>query len=148
MVWREIFGECTPTVTSCETTSPVILSLGRGTEKQFQIYGSPFLPKKGFGFTPKPNLGAKDPLHNGKLCYGEDLSESPKVSKLELKWLLKAYNETADKSKFFIPFFTKLAGTKKLQEQIEAGMTEPEIKKTWQVGLENFKKIRKNYQIY
>jgi len=124
------------------------VSLGRGTEKQFQIYGSPFLPKKGFSFTPKPNFGAKDPLHNGKLCYGEDLSESPKVSKLELKWLLKAYNETADKSKFFIPFFTKLAGTKKLQQQIESGMSENEIRATWTKGLEDFKKIRKNYQIY
>jgi len=124
------------------------VSLGRGTEKQFQIYGSPFLPKKGFSFTPKPNFGAKDPLHNGKLCYGEDLSESPKVSKLELKWLLKAYNETADKSKFFIPFFTKLAGTKRLQQQIESGMSESEIRATWTKGLEDFKKIRKNYQIY
>ncbi|MFC6098279.1 exo-beta-N-acetylmuramidase NamZ domain-containing protein [Flavobacterium qiangtangense] len=124
------------------------VSLGRGTEKQFQIYGSPFLPKSGFSFTPKPNFGAKDPLHNGKLCYGEDLSGISKISGLQLKWLLKAYNSTSDKSKFFIPFFTKLAGTKKLQEQIEAGLTEPEIKKTWQVGLENFKKIRKNYQIY
>jgi len=124
------------------------VSLGRGTEKQFQIYGSPFLPKKGFSFTPKPNFGAKDPLHNGKLCYGEDLSESPKVSKLELKWLLKTYNETADKSKFFIPFFTKLAGTKKLQQQIESGMSENEIRATWKKGLEDFKKIRKNYQIY
>lgn len=124
------------------------VSLGRGTEKQFQIYGSPFLPKSGFSFTPKPNFGAKDPLHKGKLCYGEDLSGISKISGLQLKWLLKAYNSTTDKSKFFIPFFTKLAGTKKLQEQIEAGMTEAEIKKTWQVGLENFKKIRKNYQIY
>ena len=124
------------------------VSLGRGTEKQFQIYGSPFLPKNGFSFTPKPNFGAKDPLHNGKICYGEDLSESPKVSKLELKWLLKAYAATADKSKFFIPFFTKLAGTKKLQQQIESGMTESEIRSTWTKGLEDFKKIRKNYQIY
>ena len=124
------------------------VSLGRGTEKQFQIYGSPFLPKNGFSFTPKPNFGAKDPLHNGKLCYGEDLSEISKISGLQLKWLLKAYNSTSDKSKFFIPFFTKLAGTKKLQQQIEAGMSEADIKKTWQSGIEYFKKIRKNYQIY
>ena len=124
------------------------VSLGRGTEKQFQIYGSPFLPKNGFSFTPKPNFGAKDPLHNGKVCYGEDLTAISKVSGLQLKWLLKAYNSTSDKSKFFIPFFTKLAGTKKLQEQIEAGMTEAEIKKSWQGGIEDFKKIRKNYQIY
>jgi uncharacterized protein YbbC (DUF1343 family) len=124
------------------------VSLGRGTEKQFQIYGSPFLPKSDFSFTPKPNFGAKDPLHNGKLCYGEDLSGISKVSGLQLKWLLKAYSSTSDKNKFFIPFFTKLAGTKKLQEQIEAGMTEADIRKTWRNGIEDFKKIRKNYQIY
>jgi len=61
---------------------------------------------------------------------------------------LKAYATTADKSKFFIPFFTKLAGTKKLQEQIEAGMTEADIKKNWEKGIEDFKKIRKKYEIY
>ncbi|HEU4497254.1 MAG TPA: DUF1343 domain-containing protein [Flavobacterium sp.] len=124
------------------------VSVGRGTEKQFQVYGSPFLPKTDFSFIPKPNLGAKDPLHNGKACYGEDLSKTPRVHGIELKWLIKAYSATADKSKFFIPFFKKLAGTDKLQKQIESGLSEAEIRKSWQPGLENFKKIRKLYQIY
>lgn len=126
------------------------VSLGRGTEKQFQIYGSPFLPESefDFSFTPKPNFGAKDPVHNGKLCFGEDLTEIRKVLRLELKWLLKAYENTADKTVFFNDFFTKLAGTKKLREQIEAGMTEKEIRKTWQEGLEQFKEVRKKYLIY
>lgn len=124
------------------------VSVGRGTEKQFQIYGSPFLPLTVFHFTPKPNLGSKDPLYKDKDCYGEDLSAIPKVNQLELKWLIKAYNETADKSKFFIPYFTKLAGTKKLQEQIESGMTETDIKMSWQNGLDDFKKMRQQYLIY
>ncbi|WP_288980621.1 DUF1343 domain-containing protein [uncultured Flavobacterium sp.] len=126
------------------------VSLGRGTEKQFQIYGSPFLPESefDFSFTPKPNFGAKEPVHNEKLCFGEDLTEIRKVYRLELKWLLKAYENTADKTIFFNDFFTKLAGTKKLQEQIEAGMTEKEIRKTWQEGLEQFKEVRKKYLIY
>ena len=126
------------------------VSLGRGTEKQFQIYGSPFLPESefDFSFTPKPNFGAKDPVHNGNLCFGEDLTEIRKVHRLELKWLLKAYENTADKTVFFTDFFTKLAGTKKLREQIEAGMTEKEIRKTWQEGLEQFKEVRKKYLIY
>jgi len=124
------------------------VSLGRGTDKQFQIYGSPDLPNTGFSFTPMPNEGAKEPPLKGKLCFGEDLTKAPKVKKLELKWLLKAYNETKDKSKFFIPFFTKLAGTKKLQEQIEAGKTEAEIRASWQPGLSAFKVIRKKYLIY
>ena len=126
------------------------VSLGRGTEKQFQIYGSPFLPESefDFSFTPKPNFGAKDPVHNGKVCFGEDLTEIRKVHRLELKWLLKAYENTADKTVFFNDFFTKLAGTKKLREQIEAGMTEKEIRKTWQEGLEQFKEVRAKYLIY
>lgn len=124
------------------------VSSGRGTEKQFQIYGSPFLPKKGFSFTPMPNFGSKDPMNKGSLCYGEDLSTAPKVNKLELKWLIKAYNETSDKSKFFTPFFTKLAGTKKLQQQIEAGTSETDIRKSWEKGLADFKVMRKKYLIY
>ena len=124
------------------------VSVGRGTEKQFQIYGSPFLPKNEFSFTPKPNEGAKDPIHNGKLCYGEDLSKIKKVTQLELKWLIKAYHETSNKSKFFNSFFIKLAGTKKLQEQIESGMSEKDIRKSWEIGLDGFKLIRKKYLIY
>jgi uncharacterized protein YbbC (DUF1343 family) len=124
------------------------VSVGRGTDKQFQIYGSPFLPKSNFSFTPKPNLGAKDPMYNGKLCYGEDLTKVKKVSRLELQWLIKAYNETADKTKFFNSFFTKLAGTKKLQQQIESGFSEIEIRASWQEDLENFKVIREKYLIY
>ncbi|HEX8563526.1 MAG TPA: DUF1343 domain-containing protein [Flavobacterium sp.] len=124
------------------------VSVGRGTDKQFQIYGSPFLPKSDFSFTPSPNIGSRDPLHNGKLCYGEDLSAAPKVTKLELKWLINAYQNTTDKSKFFIPFFTKLAGTKKLQQQIESGLSESEIRKSWEPGLLTFMKTREKYRIY
>ncbi len=126
------------------------VSMGRGTDKQFQVYGSPYLPKDKFpfAFTPKPNPGAKEPTHNGVECYGEDLSAIEKVDRLELKWLLKAYAATADKSKFFIPFFTKLAGSPKLQQQIENGMTETAIRKSWEPGLAKFKATRKKYLIY
>jgi uncharacterized protein YbbC (DUF1343 family) len=124
------------------------VSLGRGTEKQFQIYGSPFLPKSNFSFTPKPNFGSKEPPLKDQLCYGEDLSAIAKVKQLELKWLIKAYQTTSDKSKFFIDFFTKLTGTKKIQQQIEAGISETEIRKSWQKGLEDFKTMRKKYLIY
>ena len=124
------------------------VSVGRGTDKQFQIYGSPDLPKSGYMFTPMPNPGAKTPPHNGKICYGEDLSGAPRVQRLELKWLLKAYATTADKSKFFIPFFSKLAGTNKLQQQIEAGKSEDEIRASWAKGIADFKNIRKIYELY
>jgi len=124
------------------------VSIGRGTEKQFQIYGSPFLPKSEFSFTPLPNFGAKEPVYKGELCYGENLIAIPKIDKLELKWLIKAYNSTSDKSKFFNDFFTKLAGTKKLQQQIESGISEEEIRKSWNKGLIDFKEMRQQYLIY
>ncbi|HEX9979491.1 MAG TPA: DUF1343 domain-containing protein [Flavobacterium sp.] len=124
------------------------VSVGRGTNKQFQVYGSPFLPQTGYSFTPQPNEGAKDPPHNGKKCYGEDLSGITKVQKIELKWLIKAYGATTDKKSFFIPFFSKLAGTKKLQQQIESGMTETDIRKSWEKGISDFKNIRKLYEMY
>lgn len=124
------------------------VSVGRGTNSQFQIYGSPFLPFRGFYFIPQPNAGAKSPLHNGKFCFGENLTSTPIVTQLELKWLLNAYDKTIDKSVFFTNFFTKLAGSKKLQEQIIAGLSEEEIRKSWETGLENFKKMREEYLIY
>ena len=124
------------------------VSCGRGTDKQFQIYGSPFLKNMPYSFTPKPNEGAKDPMHNGKKCFGEDLSKIEKIDGIQLKWLLKAYKESSGKEKFFINFFTTLAGTKQLQQQIEKGMTEAEIKKTWQNGIEKFKQTRSPYLLY
>ncbi len=124
------------------------VSVGRGTEQQFQIYGSPFLPHSNFCFVPKPNIGAKEPLYKGKDCFGEDLSSQSKIEKLELKWLIKAYNETEDKSSFFNPFFTKLAGTKTLQQQIESNLSEDEIRESWKNGLEKFRKMREQYLIY
>ena len=124
------------------------VSIGRGTYSQFQIYGSPYLPKSVFNFKPEPNFGAKSPLHNGVICYGEDLTKVAKVKQLELKWLLKAYNETTDKSKFFNSFFTKLAGSTNLQSQIESGISEETIRESWQDGLKSFKKMRENYLLY
>lgn len=124
------------------------VSPGRGTSQQFQIYGSPYLTANHFSFTPMPNEGAKDPLYNGTVCCGEDLSQIPKINKIELKWLIKSYSETEERSKFFNSYFTKLAGTKKLQQQIESGMTEEEICSTWKTGLEKFKAMRKKYLIY
>ena len=124
------------------------VSVGRGTEMQFQIYGSPFLPKSNFSFTPIPNFGAKDPTHKNQLCYGEDLTKIEKIKQLELKWLIKAYNTTSDKSKFFNDFFVKLAGTKKLREQIETGISEAEIRNSWKKELQDFKTMRQKYLIY
>ena len=124
------------------------VSVGRGTDKQFQIYGSPYLAQSGFSFIPEPNFGSKEPMHKDVTCFGEDLTTIEPVSQIELKWLIRAYNTTADKTTFFNPFFTKLAGTQTLQLQIEEGISERKIKKSWKPGLDQFKEIRKKYLLY
>jgi uncharacterized protein YbbC (DUF1343 family) len=124
------------------------VSAGRGTNSQFQIYGSPFLNEMNYTFTPKPNDGAKYPKHKEKTCFGEDLRNTEHLSKLNLKWLIKAYQQTDKKEEFFNKFFTKLAGTELLQSQIEKGFSQSDIEKSWQKDLESFKKIRSKYLMY
>lgn len=126
------------------------VSSGRGTETQFQVFGGPFLnPEKfTYHFTPKPNKGAKNPKHKAIKCYGTDLRSSEVLDSINLKWLIEAYKHSSEKEEFFNPFFTKLAGQTKLQVQIKNGLDEAEIRKSWQKGLEKFKKIRANYLLY
>ncbi|WP_044405164.1 exo-beta-N-acetylmuramidase NamZ domain-containing protein [Lacinutrix sp. Hel_I_90] len=126
------------------------VSVGRGTALQFQIYGSPFLTKTDFTFVPKPNEGAQYPKHENKICNGYDLSNHAPLKTLDLSFLINAYKNTKEQSEFFISngFFTKLAGTKKLQEQIENGLTEEQIKATWKDGLDDFIKMRTSYLLY
>ncbi|MFL1013593.1 exo-beta-N-acetylmuramidase NamZ family protein [Flavisericum labens] len=126
------------------------VSAGRGTEMQFQIFGSPFLNSKlfDFQFTPQPNDGAKYPKHREKLCFGKDLRQLEDLGSLNLRWLIEAYRSTNNTSEYFNNFFVKLAGTKKLQKQIEEGLSEEEIKVTWKAGLEAFKEKREKYLLY
>ena len=126
------------------------VSVGRGTDNQFQIFGSPFLGDENysFQFIPKPNFGAKNPKHNAKTCYGKDLKNVDFLNEINLNWLIEAYENTTDKSSFFNSFFTKLAGQTILQQQIEKGWSALEIKKSWQKDLEQFKILRANYLLY
>jgi uncharacterized protein YbbC (DUF1343 family) len=131
------------------------LSLGRGTDKQFQVIGHPKI-KSDYSFTPMPNEGAKDPPLNGQKCFGTDLSKLTTGSiiqskKIDLSYLLDYYKKmTALNEKFFLDnnFIDKLAGSDLLRTQILAGKSEREIKKTWQAGLETFSKVRAKYLIY
>lgn len=126
------------------------VNAGRGTSKQFQIYGSPYLDKTvyDFKYIPMPNEGAKYPKHDNVLCYGEDLSEREHLGQIDLSYLIRAYKNSIDQPKFFNDFFTKLAGTKQLREQIEKGMSEVEIRNSWAEGLANFNKTRAAYLLY
>ena len=128
------------------------VSEGRGTEKQFQVYGSPYLKNMNYSFTPKPNEGSKSPRYNGELCYGEDLTQEEFLDGISLKWLIKAHQNNT-KQPFWIKnsgelWIDKLAGTDQLRKQIDAGKTETEIKATWQEGLNAFKEMREKYLIY
>ena len=127
------------------------VNAGRGTEFQFQRYGASFMDSTEYGFryVPEPNFGSKYPKEEGKTCFGKDLSKTPRMKEVSLRWIMDAYENTPDKSKFFITSgFTKHAGTPVLQQQIEAGLSEQEIKATWQEELETFKKVREKYLIY
>ncbi|WP_286493403.1 exo-beta-N-acetylmuramidase NamZ family protein [Empedobacter brevis] len=125
---------------------------GRGTDMQFQVYGSPFLKNMPFQYTPISKPGASNPKFKDQVCFGEDLSEVPYQSAINLKWLINAYKNNTKH-----PFWTmngkklwidQLSGTDELRKQIEAGLSEEEIKATWQKELETFKTIRAKYLIY
>ena len=127
------------------------INAGRGTEFQFQRYGASFLDSTQYSFKywPRPNFGSKNPKENGKVCYGKDLTKIPRMNEVSLKWIIDAYKNATDKNKVFITSgFTKHAGTSKLQQQIEAGLSESEIKATWKDDLDKFKVIRAKYLIY
>lgn len=124
------------------------VSVGRGTNMQFQVYGSPKLPKTEFNFIPKPNSGSKHPKHENTTCFGADLRSEKQLNQLQLGWLLKAYKSHPKNEAFFNAFFKKLAGSNLLQQQIEQGLTEQQIRDSWKAGLKKFNSIRNQYLIY
>jgi uncharacterized protein YbbC (DUF1343 family) len=139
------------------------LSEGRGTDKPFQVFGAPSLPKNLYSFTPNPTEGAKHSKHYGEVCYGWNLSGTPSEvlkstdHQIQLKWLMEAYRLFPDKDSFFIvpksgdmehSFFDKLAGNNELWQQIKSGVSEKDIRASWEPALSNYKKIRKKYLLY
>lgn len=129
------------------------LSVGRGTPTPFQVFGSPEMPDRGFSFTPESVPGATNPPFLGKRCFGTDLSKamengivpSPKIN---LEWIITAYNDYPVKEEFFTSYFDVLAGGPVLREQIQNGMNAEKIRETWQKGLKDFEKIRVKYLLY
>ncbi|NIJ45189.1 uncharacterized protein YbbC (DUF1343 family) [Wenyingzhuangia heitensis] len=124
------------------------INAGRGTEFQFQRYGSSLFPKSDFSYTPKTNFGSKYPKDQNKVCYGVDLSTNPKQSKVSIKWLVDAYTKYPNKEKFFGKTFTIHAGDTILEHQLKKGLTTKEIENSWKKDIEAFKLIRKKYLIY
>ena len=127
---------------------PTTISIGRGTEKQFQIYGHPNFSKTKFKFKPSPNFGSKNPKWNDKICYGVSLEKIKVQDQLNISWLIDAYNKLPRNYIFFKDSFERIAGTDQLRNQIINKKSEEEIRKSWQSGLVKYKKMRKNYLIY
>ena len=130
-----------------------VMSVGRGTRYPFRIFGSPDYPDHSFSFTPQPNTGNSDPLNNGQTCYGVDLTNLSSDSlfnlrRINLQWIKAAYDSMAIGDKFFNGYFNTLAGTRKLKEQIEAGLPEDVIRAGWQPALETFMQMRQQYLLY
>ncbi len=127
---------------------PTLISIGRGTEMQFQVYGSPKFPKGTFNFTPEPNFGAKNPKLKNEICYGVDLRSIDRPEQIEIKWLLDSYSKFPIKKDFFLKGFDRISGTESLKEQIISGVSEKKIRKSWEKKLGEFKEIRKKYLLY
>lgn len=123
------------------------VSVGRGTIHPFECYGHPNM-KGSFVFTPKPSKSNKNPLQNGKACKGEDLRNLEQIKGFNLSFVLNAYKQLGASFITSTSFFDRLAGTDKLRKQILSGMTEKQIRSSWQKDLTDYKKIRENYLLY
>jgi len=131
-----------------------VVSVGRGTDKPFQIFGHPDYPGHDFSFTPHQKSGSSIiPPFNKKTCYGIDLTTYAEnhrhtEGKLNLEWLLMMYKQLPDAKNFFTDYFDTLAGNHTLQQQIKEGLSEEKIRESWQPDLNKYKKIRKKYLLY
>lgn len=129
-----------------------VLSMGRGTEAPFEVYGHPDLKGYDYTFTPTPNAGSAKPPHMGKLCYGRDLRTLPNEviwgNGIDLSYIVEAYHNLAIEEKFFTPMFEKLIGVGYVREMIMAGCSAEEIEARWMEDVEKFKEQRRKYLIY
>ena len=128
------------------------VSLGRGTDMPFEVYGHPEMDDRDFSFTPKSIDGAKNPPQLNKQCYGRDLrgldDDSIIARGVDLSYLIDAYKDLGMGDRFFTPFFEKLIGRGDIRGMIKAGMNADEIKATWSGDVEKFRRQRAPYLIY
>ncbi len=129
-----------------------VISVGRGTDTQFQVIGGPDNPAFGsYSFTPVDKPGAINPPQEGKRCYGNDLRQVD-VQKLgfTLTYLIELYKRASDRSHFFLANngFDRLAGSDALRQQIIVGTPEKAIRQSWEPALSQYKALRKKYALY
>jgi len=135
---------------------------GRGTYMPFTILGAPVLKGKySFSYKPVSIRGmSESPRHKDSVCYGLDLrkfdiSSLRKSRQINLAWLIELYNAYPDKANFFnqvrangVSAFDLRIGTDQLRKQIIAGVSEAEIRQSWEPGLQKFRNIRAKYLLY
>ena len=128
------------------------VSIGRGTDRPFEMFGHPLFPELAYTFTPLPNVGAKNPLWENRVCKGLDLSEHAKkrMYDINLNWLLEAKKFLGDTVEFINQphFFDRLAGTSELRRQVYEGWSAKDIRQSWRPGIQEFRKIRAKYLLY
>ncbi len=129
------------------------LSVGRGTDRPFQLVGYPGSKIGKTYFTPLPKPGASNPVFSNEQCLGIDLSIYNKgyffdQKKIMLNWLIQFYLTYQTKSEFFTPYFDKLAGTDQLKNAIVYGKSDFMIHQDWKTDIDKFKLIRKKYLLY
>ncbi len=131
------------------------LSIGRGTNQQFQVIGHPDIPESTYSFTPTSTFGAANPKLKDQLSHGESLASlSPESifaqGKLDLTYLTTYYDLFPDKSKFFNAngWVDKLAGTTSLRLAIQEGKSIEDIRESWVADLTAFRAIRAKYLLY
>ncbi len=128
------------------------VSLGRGTDSPFEIYGHPDMKGRNFDFTPRSVPGAKNPPQLDRLCHGVDLRGLPEseaiAQGINLEYLIDAYRDLGMGDKFFRSFFELLIGRGDIRQMIEDGKSAAEIKKTWSADVEKFKEQRRPYLLY
>ena len=129
-----------------------VVSLGRGTDKPFEMYGHPDMTGRTFSFTPRPTAGAKHPPLEGRLCRGVDLSGMPLAEAREvgfsLRYVIDACTDLGMGDKFFTPMFEKLVGVGWVREMILAGAPEEEIRARWADDVERYRERRTKYLKY
>ena len=130
-----------------------IMSLGRGTEYPFRVVGHPEYPSKEFSFVPHGNPANKNPLFQDKTCYGRDfrmmtIEELRDMRQINIQWLIDGYRTMNRGDKFFTDYIDRLAGGGALRKQILEGLTEEQIRKSWEADLNAFRILRKKYLLY
>lgn len=129
------------------------VSLGRGTDKAFQMYGHPNMKGYDFKFTPRSIPGAKFPPQLNQECYGVDLRTKPSIEEINkaginLDYVIDAYTNLNLDDHFFRSFFELLIGQDYVRKMIKQGKSAAEIKAMWASDVEKFKIQRKPYLLY